>query len=596
MSNGKCQIMKAHLYLISLLFLSVVVIAEGSPQKTATLRPASSKSASRPNILFLLSDDHTWDVMEHRGDPVAKTPHLDRMAADGLSFLNVHHTSPICLPSRATIFSGRRESASMIGFSSPYNQTFSVGEFRDTFPAVLRDAGYYTGFIGKYHVAVRKRKGEKGTRAKVLQVVDGVPQPEYEGCLFHTFFDSWRGIPGQGKYWNEGYYSTEKGAHSSRVRADLAIDFLREAKAKGTPFCLTVGFKAPHGPWREKETVDPRFYEWYRDVKMPVRENMNWEAFKRLPDSVKAGYRGSGFNVNGKMSQLYEERLKAQGKVVPKRIPWNQVQTLDNVDSDSFDLYAYTLYRDEAAFQETQRIYYSLVSGMDHAIGRIRAEVERLGLSDNTVIIYMSDNGSFLGARMLSGKELLYTESARCPLIVVDPSLPQDRRGTTSDVLLSVTDIAPTLMELADCSIPASVQGESIVPVLKGSEAVLHDAVFIENFFTMMGWGSDATHGGLKKKLGNFQSRAVVTDRYKYIRYDNTRPVIEELFDLKKDPGESTNLAASPEMLEVLKSMRKKMRQITAENDVNRTTYSVPELGSKKMKSKRGVQTPMWDM
>jgi arylsulfatase A-like enzyme len=233
---------------------------------------------------------------------------------------------------------------------------------------------------------------------------------------------------------------------------------------------------------------------------------------------------------------------------------------------------------------------------MDHAIGRIRAELESLGLADNTVVIYMSDNGSFLGARMLSGKELLYSESARCPLIVVDPRLPGTRRGVNSDTLLSTIDIAPTLLELAGCEIPAAVQGRSIVPVLSNRSAVLHDAVFIENHYTGMGWGSAPENKRMKEELGNFESRAVVTDRYKYIRYDNTNPVSEELFDLKGDPDESTNIAANPEMEEVLEMMREHMRRITAQNDENRKTYSVPELADEKMKSKPGVMTPLWDL
>jgi arylsulfatase A-like enzyme len=486
----------------------------------------------------------------------------------------------------------------MVGFSYPYKQTFSVKEFKDTFPTVLRDAGYYTGYIGKYHFTVKDQKTDKGTRINPLKVIDGVPQPEYEGCQLSSFFDEWRGVPGQGKYLNEGYYGTEKGKHSSQVRADQAIAFLREAKGRGEPFCLTVGFKAPHGPWREKETVDPRFYEWYRDVQMPVRKNMTWEDFKKLPDSVKAGYRGSGFNRDGKLSQLYLERQRKSvtGQAKGEAIPWERLSQIDDAGSDAFDLYAYTLYRDEEVFQETQRVYYSLVSGMDHAIGRIRAELETLGLAENTVVIYMSDNGSFLGARMLSGKELLYAESARCPLIVVDPRLPGTSRGATSDTLLSAIDIAPTLLELAGCEIPTAVQGRSIVPVLSDRSAVLHDAVFIENHYTGMGWGSSPESKRMKEELGNFESRAVVTDRYKYIRYDNTNPVTEELFDLKSDSDESTNVAANPEMEEVLEMMREHMRRITAQNDENRKTYSVPEMADEKMKTKPGVGTPLWNL
>ncbi len=554
--------------------------------------------ASRPNIIFLLSDDHAWDVMGHRGDPVAKTPHLDQMASDGVSFLNVHHASPICLPSRAAILSGRHESANMVGFNNPYNLSFSVKEFGEAFPAVLRASGYYTGYIGKYHFTVKDKKAYKGTRAKQLKVIDGVPQPEYEGDQLSSFFDVWRGVPGQGKYWNEGYYGTQKGKHSSQVRADQAIAFLHEAKARKEPFFLTVGFKAPHGPWREKETVDPRFYEWYRDIQMPVRNNMTWTDFEKLPASVKAGYRGSGFNRAGKVSQLYSERNRAQakGQVIPLERLGKINDAKPDAKSDAFDLYGHTFFRDEAVFQETMRIYYSLVSGMDHAIGRIRAELESLGIADNTVVVYMSDNGSFLGARMLSGKELLYAESARSPLIVVDPRLPQHRAGATSKTLLSAIDLAPTMLELADAKIPSSMQGQSIVPALLDPAAVLHQAVFIENFYTGMGWGSSPENKKIKKEMGNFQSRAVVTDRYKYIRYDNTKPVIEELFDLKADPGESSNVAANPELKKVLELMREHMRRITSENDENRKAYSVPELADDKKKSKPGVMTPLWDL
>ena len=580
------------LFVLALLYGGFSIGAE------QVVSPTPARPDSRPNLLFLLSDDHTWDVMGHRGDPVAKTPHLDQMASDGVSFLNVHHTSPICLPSRASIMSGRHQSASMVGFTSPYDRTFSEKEFEDTYPVVLRDAGYYTGYIGKYHFSVKSRKADRGKRIHPLKVIDGIPQPEYEDCQISTFFDVWRGVPGQGKYWNEGYYGTKKGEHSSQVRADQAIAFLREAKGRGEPFCLTVGFKAPHGPWREKETVDPRFYEWYREVQMPVRRNMTWADFMKLPDSVKAGYRGSGFNRDGKISQLYLERTgeRVPGQARGEAIPWERLRQIDDGELDPFDLYAYTLYRDEEAFQETQRIYYSLVSGMDHAIGRIRSELDALGLADNTVVVYMSDNGSFLGARMLSGKELLYAESARCPLIVVDPRLPESSSGAASDTLLSAIDLAPTLLDLAGCEIPSAVQGRSIVPVLNNRSAVLHDAVFIENHFTRMGWGSNPEDREMKKVMGNFESRAVVTDRYKYIRYDNLNPVLEELYDLKADPDESTNIAPHQDMGDVLERMREHMRRITAQNDENRNVYSVPELADDKMKSNIGVESSLWDL
>ena len=197
---------------------------------------------------------------------------------------------------------------------------------------------------------------------------------------------------------------------------------------------------------------------------------------------------------------------------------------------------------------------------------------------------------------MLSGKELLYAESARCPLIVVDPRLPETRRGATSDSLLSAIDLAPTMLELAGCEIPSAMQGQSMVPAFRDPSAVLHDAVFIENHYTGMGWGSSPESKRMKEKLGNFESRAVVTDRYKYIRYDNTNPVVEELFDLKGDPDESTNISANPEMEEVLERMRGHMRRITAQNDENRKAYSVPELADDKIKSKPGVMTPLWDL
>lgn len=197
---------------------------------------------------------------------------------------------------------------------------------------------------------------------------------------------------------------------------------------------------------------------------------------------------------------------------------------------------------------------------------------------------------------MLSGKELLYAESARCPLIVVDPRLPEIRRGVTPDTLLSAIDLAPTMLELAGCKIPSAMQGQSMVPAFRDPAAVLHDAVFIENHFTRMGWGSNPESKRMKEELGNFESRAVVTDRYKYIRYDNTNPVVEELFDLKDDPGESANIVANPEMEDVLEQMREHMRRITAQNDENRKTYSVPELANEKIKSKPGVATPLWDL
>jgi arylsulfatase A-like enzyme len=206
--------------------------------------------------------------------------------------------------------------------------------------------------------------------------------------------------------------------------------------------------------------------------------------------------------------------------------------------------------------------YFALITGVDAALGKIREELRKQGLEDNTVIIYTSDNGYFCGSKGLNGKDLLYEESVRAPLLYFDPRLSASRSGAEIAGLTSIIDLAPTMLDLAGLDKPDSMQGFSLLPLVAGTKTDVRDSTFSENnfadFVTAVGDAADDTERDAILEKGTVRSKCVRTNRYKYIRYHETRPLIEELWDIQADPLELNNLASDPAYAETLAMMRQR--------------------------------------
>jgi arylsulfatase A-like enzyme len=452
----------------------------------------------------MMSDDQRWDAMGCMGNPVIKTPNMDRLAAEGVLFENAFLTTSICMASRASVLLGQFESRHRCNFERPSNRTISYAEFDKSYPRLLQKAGYRTGFIGKFGFAVSKDKIQNcplnpdGTR-------DGRKQLwREERYMPADKFDVWYGFPGQG-----GYFPKDKGGkHLTRIMGEQAREFLASCKPD-QPFCLSISFKAPHGP----NQSDPAYKDMYRGVKIPRQVNDDDEYFEKLPKVVREHWRGRRVYNNEAGPEKYQQFMER---------------------------------------------YYQCISGIDVVIGRIRNDLKRLKLDDNTVIIYTSDNGYFCGSKGLGGKSLLYEESIRTPLIIFDPRLGASRRGSRCGELVINIDFGPTMLDMAGVKIPATMQGRSLLGLVRGEQNKWRDSTFHENNFTSHFMPALRNAGSQRQEVleRSVRSKAVRTKRWKYIRYFEQSPMIEELFDIQNDPIEAFNLAEKPEYSDILVRLR----------------------------------------
>mgnify|MGYP006275661731 CR=1 FL=1 len=370
-------------------------------------------SGSRPNIVFLMADDHQAMALGCAGHPDILTPNLDALAEAGTRFDRCYATSPLCMPSRATVFTGLHEYRHGVNFrpnSASVTAPLSNETWRRySYAAALRRAGYRTGFAGKwgFPLAVEDRASE---------------------------FDAWGGFEGHG----QGSYTTaenpalagyaDEHPHVTRALGAFAGSFIKECDNDDRPFCLSISFKAPHTP---HDNIDPADQVLYGGGKHLARRE-NWGADKAmlLPPQARLG----------RQRYLFHE--------------W-----------------------DDGHYNDHARAYYRLISGIDATVGVLRRELDRAGVADNTVIIYTSDNGYYCGSHGLGGKVLAHEESSRIPLIVVDPRRNPDGGGALSHAVVGTTDFAPTILDLAGLEAPPDVDGRSLVPILDQSEVTIHESL-----------------------------------------------------------------------------------------------------------------------
>jgi arylsulfatase A-like enzyme len=431
--------------------------------------------ASRPNVVLLLVDDQRNDTLGCAGHPIIKTPAIDTLAANGVRFQNAFVTTSICAASRASILTGLYERTHGYTFNRP---PLRAAYLSTSYPALVRQAGYRTGFIGKYGIKSQGRQ---------------------EPMMFDVF-----------KPLKQGFLEQPDGTkrHETQVAGDQAIDFL-ESNPDGTPFCLSVSFHAAHAvdnnrspgmghfPW--PKVVDGM----YEDVDIPAPRLSAPSIFENLPEFMKT-------SLN---RQRYFWRWDTPEK-----------------------------------YQANMRAYFRMISGIDHVISRIRDELDRLGLSDNTIIIYMGDNGYYMGDRGFAGKWSHYEQSLRVPLIIYDPRLPQKHRGVVNDRMALNIDIPATLLDLAGVATPEPYQGRSLVPLLQGED--------------VPGWRTDFLCEHLMNHRDIPKWEGVRGERYVYARYFEQDPVYEFLHDLASDPDQLVNLARDPEQRTILERMKKRCDEL----------------------------------
>ena len=437
-------------------------------KRISAAEPAAA-GAKRPNIIFLLTDDHRWDALGCMGNPVVRTPTIDALAAGGVLFTNTFVTTSICCASRASIFTGQYARRHGV---QDFNTPFSPAAFGETYPQMLRREGYRVGFIGKYGV---------GDNAP--------PSPDP--------FDYWKGFPGQGHYWPKVPGRT---VHLTDLMAEQAVEFLRGCSAV-RPFSLSVSFMAPHAQDGDpaQYLYAPRHKDLYRDVTVPVPLTADPKYFEAEPDFIR----------------------QSEG-----RVRWAK------------------RFATPESYQEMVKGYYRLITGVDDAVGAIVAALKDGGLADNTVLIFMGDNGYYLGEHGLADKWFMHEESIRVPLIVHDPRLPAARRGTKRTEMVLNIDLAPTLLSVAGAPVPARMQGRDLLPLVRGDSPPWREDWFYEHLFP---------HKGIPKSEG------VRTERWAYWKYIEQMHDAEWLYDLKNDPHETRNLVADAASAPVLEDLRQRV-------------------------------------
>ena len=453
-------------------FLILIVILSNCQQENNHLNP---------NIIFLLTDDQRADALGVAGNKIIQTPNLDDLANDGVRFSNAYVTTSICCVSRASILSGQYMRRHGI---DDFSTSFSDSSWAETYPALLKNAGYKTGFIGKFGVG-RESEMPKQT------------------------FDYWRGFGGQGKYETED----EEGnfIHLTENMGNQAIKFIQNYSEDG-PFCLSLSFKAPHcqdGDLRQF-IFDPKFENILAETNIPEQPTNKDEVFEIFPED---------WRKDNEARTRWEIRFSTPEK-----------------------------------YQEMVKGYYRLIYGIDVVVGRIRAELEKLGLDENTVILLMGDNGFYLGEHGLAGKWYGHEESIRVPMLVYDPRNPNG--GTILKQMALNIDIAPTILELAGVEKPEKMQGESVVGLIEGTTENWRNEFFYEHFILKR--GEVCIIPG---------SEGVVGKDFKYIRYmkEPGTHIYEEVFDRNNDKTELNNLNENIQYSELRNSLIEKTEKYIIE-------------------------------
>ncbi|MCL7762505.1 sulfatase [Polaribacter sp. Z014] len=436
---------------------------------------------TRPNIVFLLSDDQTSIATGCYGNSQVLTPNMDNLADEGVLFKNHYNTTAICMASRAIIMTGMYEYKTGCNFM---HGPLKPEKFQKSYPVLLKEAGYFTGFAGKFGFAVSD--GESWDE----NTYDVIPSDA---------FDVWGGGPGQTNYKTAknptiAQYA-EKYPHSTRAYGAWAHDFIKTAKKSGKPFCMSISFKAPHLPF----TPDKYFDYVYKNKKYKKPDNYGAENATHLSAQAKSGRQYNAYNF------------------------WR----------DS-----------EESYQTAITKYNQLIHGVDYSLGMIRKSLEELGVAENTIIIFTSDNGYSCGAHNLAGKVLPYEEASKSPLIIYDPRKSKKESGLKREEVTANIDLAPTILSLAGVSVPKNMDGKNLEKLIDKPKKFRRKSITLTNM-----WGND-----------EIQEMTVVTKDWKYIywQYSDHRMLpTEELFHIGKDRLEMTNLANNPTYNKQLKKMRK---------------------------------------
>ncbi len=489
---------------------------------------ASALAESRPNILFMFTDDHAQRAISAYPESLNETPNLDRIANEGMMFAESFVCNSICGPARAAILTGKH--SHLNGFRKN-DDKFDGGQ--QTFPKLLQSSGYQTALIGKWHLATEP-----------------------------TGFDHWEILPNQGHYYNpdfikmDGSTVTEKG-YVTDMLADKGIEWI-ENRNKEKPFMLMLQHKAPHREWMPAL----RHLSLYDDVTIPEPDNLfddyntRGKAARNQDMSIEITMSLTGDNkvweLDDSKPNLWTYNL---GRMTEDELAqWNAAYGPKNKKFLDAKLEGKELVRWK--YQRYLKDYLRCIAAVDESVGKVLDYLDDSGLADNTVVIYSSDQGFYLGEHGWFDKRFMYEESMRTPLLIRWPGV--TKPGSVCNELVQNIDYAETFLELAGVEIPADMQGKSLVPLLKGkTPADWRDSLYYHYYAGDETWHRVAKHEGIRGK------------RFKLINFYTHNEW--ELYDLEKDPKEMNNLYNNPEYAGKIKELKSQLDEIKSKYDAQDT-------------------------
>ena len=497
--------MKNVIFTVISFFLALQLVAQSETKVNTT---------DRPNIVFIMSDDHAVSAVSAYDDwlaEIAPTPNIDRIADNGMLMTRTFNTNSICGPSRASILTGKYSHINGF-FKNEKGGDFDGSQV--TFPKLLQGAGYETAVIGKWHL---------GTAPT--------------GFDYSKVMINWGG---QGTYFNPVFLENgrdtivERKRHSSAQVAHDALKWLDKGRDKEKPFMLMYQFKAPHRPWEPAEEFQSLFTDG--DLPQPANFNDNYsgrEAAKEQWMEIENHMNRRDLKIPPPegLSRRESNNYYAYGN---KGEFWTPNDTLQGAALKNWKYQTYI------------KDYLRCVAGVDKAVGQMLDYLEANGLAENTVIVYTSDQGFYLGEHGWFDKRWMYEESFRMPFMISYPKLIKPK-SKNANLLLNV-DFAPTFLELAGVETPEAMQGTSFVPQLASNFDEVREAVYY-HYYEYPKWHMVQPHYGIRTK------------RFKLIHFYYSMDEWE-LYDLDNDPDEMNNLYGQPKYKKMTKLLKKKLKAL----------------------------------
>lgn len=487
---------------------------------------SKSDTSARPNIIFILSDDHATNAISAYNDlykQIAPTPNIDRIANEGAILTNAFSTNAICGPSRASIITGKYNHV------NKYYKNFKGGYFDGsqwTYPKALQKGGYQTALIGKWHLASE-------------------PQG-FDYYKYHVAHGE------QGVYWdptyNENGVTVKEKGYATNITTDFALGWL-EKRDKEAPFCLLLQYKAPHREW----SPDKKYQDLWENQDLPYPATFN-DQYKGREKTAGDTHMTMDFFNRRDMKIAAPDSLT--GKKLEKWLdygnnPGEIVSPNDALSGEELRKWKYQRYIKD---------YLATIKSVDDNIGRVLNYLKENGLEENTIIVYASDQGFFLGDHGWFDKRFMYEESLRMPFVIRYPKSIAPK--TVVKDIVSNIDMAPTVLEMAGIAIPEEVQGRSFYQNLKGKTPKDWRQSMYYHYYEYPFWHHVQPHYGIRN------------ERYKLIHFYYDVDVWE-FYDLKKDPSEMNNLIHSKKHAALIEKTKKELLDLKKEYG---NTMTVEEL------------------